>query len=197
MSEDMREKLSTFMDGESEHPGDEIINWLSRDEVARKTWWRYHIISDVVGKNLDACTDTQLADRIAERLRSEPALLIPPRNNTARYLKALTGLAIAATVATVAILGVRGNSGQDSEATALSHPVAVIQKPIAMPKPTLATTTSTMQYPLPGNVRLTNAEANNRMNAYLLNYYEYRIMGAGMQGVNPYMRIIANDPEKE
>jgi negative regulator of sigma E activity len=197
MSEDMHEKLSTFMDGESDHPGDEIINWLSHDEAARKTWWRYHIISDVIGKNIDACADTQLADRIAERLHTEPALLIPSRNKTSRYLKPLAGLAIAATVATIAILGVRWNTGQDIEATSISHPVAVVQKPIAMPKPTLATTTSTAQFPLPRSARLTSAEANNRMNAYLLNYYEYRTMGAGMQGVNPYMRIIANDPEKE
>ena len=197
MSEHMHEKLSAFIDGESDHPGDEIINWISRDEVARKTWWRYHIISDAVGRNIDACADTQLADRIAERLRSEPAFLIPPRNKTAGYLKALTGLAIAATVATVAILGVRGNNRQDSEATVINNPVAVVQKPITTLKPTLATTTSTAQYPMPGNVRLTSAEANNRMNAYLLNYYEYRTMGAGMQGVNPYMRIIANDPENE
>ena len=193
MNDDLHAKLSLFMDGEPDQVDDGFIGWLSGNENARYTWWRYHIISDVLCQGIRACADRQLACRIADKIRKEPAIFKPRPKTSIFYLKPLAGLAIAASVAAVAILSLKDRGEQESHTT-VAQPVAALE--ILLPAPRLDTAESTVPYQDRGDIRLTNADGNTRMNSYLLNYYEYRSMGNGVQGVNPYVRIIANDPDQ-
>ena len=196
MNDDLHAKISLFMDGEPDRTEDGFLEWLSGNEHARHTWWRYHIISDVLGQGIRACADRQLACRIAEKIRKEPAIFKPRSKTSISYLKPLAGLAIAASVAAVAILSVKDRGEQESHPS-MAQPVAALEIPLPALSPRLNTVESTVPYQVRGDIRLTNADANTRMNSYLLNYYEYRSMGNGVQGVNPYVRIIANDPDQK
>ena len=147
----------------------------------------------MLGQGIRACVDRQLACRIADKIRKEPAIFKPRPKTSIFYLKPLAGLAIAASVAAVAILSLKDRGEQESHTT-MAQPVAALE--ILLPAPRLDTAESTVPYQDRGDIRLTNADGNTRMNSYLLNYYEYRSMGNGVQGVNPYVRIIANDPDQ-
>lgn len=187
MSEQKREQLSAFMDGElGEMPSiaDEVI----RDPALGQVWKRYHLIGDIIQRNMPLCLDRDLAARISATIKGEPAIVAPfARKPGVTILKPVAGLAIAASVAMLAIFAVRNNQGE-SDPLKPEIPVAQ-QSPIN-------------QAPLPvRQVRIENTEpiyqpipASSRLNSYLVNHNEYRTH-SGMQGMLPYVRIVTYDKQ--
>jgi len=191
MNEQTNHKLSMLMDGELDSPVQPVIDELLADPERRATWRRYHVISDVLTGNLPVHADTALAQKISAAIREENVLMAGPRFRRASLVKPLAGLAIAASVAAVAILGLQDETEQ--------QPVALESAPIVAVTPTPASAPGEYTFP-EAPVYDDEADADNpalppnsTMNRYLINYSEFRTNGTTMQGVIPYVRIIAND----
>jgi len=193
MNEEMNEKLSAMVDGEIDDQSDQIIDTLIQNPSMRNTWWRYHLISDVLSRELSGYTDSRLADEISAKIKDEPTVLSPQRNAAAAYVKPLAGLAIAASVAAMAILGVQQNRQELPEVS--NPPQIIAQAPVVTPERQYTFPSRPASIQLPDGQNRTPV-SDSRMNSYLLNYNEFRTNGTRMQGMIPYVRIIANDREQ-
>jgi len=212
------------MDDETEDEDGRIIHALIHDRGARDTWWRYHLVSDVLKHETPLLAHRDLARRISAALESEPVILIPksflPRRD---WIKPLAGLAIAASVAVIAILGLQHRSeGIPGDSAVIPQTVAqnsqrmpetVAQNSQQMPE-TVAqpiqelspiATPIVRQFRPPATLASIQTQQSqtdpemspeySHMNSYLLNYNEYRTTETRMQGMLPYVRIIAHESD--
>ena len=162
----------------------------------RRAWGRYHLISDALQNNLPSHMDPHLADRISRSLQHEPTLLIPEIPGRRALLRPLAGLAVAASVAAMAIVGIQyGRQG--------AAPL--------VPGPEVAADFVIDRLPAASGGRLNLAAGGGdsrrtvapvahgysgaQMNRYLVNYNEYR-RSAAMQGMLPYVRIVADEQDR-
>ena len=193
MSEQSREQISALVDGELEHSAPFILNALRDNQEYKKIWHHYHLIGECLRGNLPRHIDMNLADRISRIIQNEPAQITATKSTILTpLLKPVIGFAIAASVTVVVILGMKqANMG-----------------PAAIPAPTVAVN----QKETPANYQLAritaepaiqnnaqnfeaNADAQTRLNRYLVNHNEYR-SNAGVQGMLPYVRIVAHEVEQ-
>ncbi len=192
MNEQAREQISALMDDELENGSAFVLNGLQDSPELRQTWQRYHLMGECLRGHLPAHIDLKLADRISRALQNEPALNAPNQTTTPQYLKPVIGFAIAASVTFVAIMGVRQTS---IEPVASPVPAIASVQPVITHQP-VATVVAThpviqeQQEPLAMPV-----DAESRLNRYLVNYNEYR-SNTGMQGMLPYVRIVAHEVEE-
>lgn len=212
MSQDKRELLSAFMDGELEGDAAPVIDELLRDESMRLKWMRYHLIADTMRHSLPEHLDRQFSAGVAARLSTEPTVLSPARRKYPAYLKPVAGLAVAASVAAMAIIGIQyqgqqGGNGQPAMATVASAPeqaapaAVTASDRMADLRPIQPNIPAMRQYTFPvrkvsagGTTAVPRSEVNSRLRNYLLNYNDYHAH-AGMQGMLPYVRIVAHDNE--
>lgn len=190
MNDEKLEQISALVDDELEHGSRFVLHALTTNEAHKGAWGRYHLIGECLRGHLPARVDMQLAGRISQALHDEPVALGTHRYP--RLMKPIAGLAIAATVAAVAILGVR-QIGSGPAATA-TPPVAYNPPGINSDYPTV-TVTAGPAPPQPGLNYSTPDDARSRLNRYLVNYNEYR-SNTGVQGMMPYVRIVAHDVEE-
>lgn len=164
MNDQLKEKLSAFMDGE----GDDlrVIDGLRQHDEARSSWMSYHLIRDVMSQHYVSGSHV-LAGRVAAALQHEPTVLAPKRwYKPKKLLRHASGAAIAATIAAVAILVVR----QSPE--------------VPQDIPNFAVGPITTQ-----PVRLTTA-AENKLNGYIVSHNEYSA-STRFKGMLPYTRIVS------
>ena len=194
MNDDLKQKLSSLMDGETDNHAEHTISELITSESLRKTWRRYHLISDALNGNLPALLDWDLAGKIASEIAKEPIPIAGYRVVTRRFLRPAAGLAIAASVAAIAILGIQQNSDRTQERT----PIQLADTQL----PQINANISSYTFPASSNAvssqieNTGDVEPNLRLNSYLVNYNEIRTSQTGVQGIIPYVRIIANDDDK-
>jgi len=194
MNDDLKQKLSSLMDGETDNHAEHTISELITSESLRKTWRRYHLISDALNGNLPALLDRDLAGKIASEIAKEPIPIAGYRVVTRRFLRPAAGLAIAASVAAIAILGIQQNSDRTQERT----PIQLADTQL----PQINANISSYTFPASSNAvssqieNTGDVEPNLRLNSYLVNYNEIRTSQTGVQGIIPYVRIIANDDDK-
>ncbi len=109
MSEQIREQVSAFLDGEL--PGSEtelLLKRLSRDPVLRDTFGRYALIAEVVRSPNGGPLSRGIAAGVNRRIEAEPAVA----TGTARAARArrlwrpLAGAVVAAGVAAIAVLAI-------------------------------------------------------------------------------------------
>ena len=190
MSEKSREQISTLMDDEQQTGSLFILSAMHKDREFRETWKRYHLIGETLRGNLPAYIDLELADRISSAIENEKSLHDTGRRGYPEFLKPVVGFAIAASVAVVAILGARQSAIEPA-----GQPVQfVAQQPVnTAPLPARVASSQTVDQSRASQDEIENAEA--RLNRYMLNYNEYRT-NAGVQGMLPYVRIVAHDVEE-
>lgn len=106
MTEQEFERLSALVDDEiSGHEISREINKLKNSQESLDIWSRYHLIGDAMRNELGQLHDPDLAGMISRRLESEPAILAPaPMKHHSNKKRALTGLAIAASLTAVAVV---------------------------------------------------------------------------------------------
>ena len=191
MSEQSREQISALMDDELDSGSSVVLNALRENHEFRQAWNHYHLIGETLRGNLPEYVDMSMAERISRVLNNEPAIIARQKNLVA-FFKPVVGFAIAASVATVAILGVR-QIGTGPVATPPGEVIASNQpETVYFPVTTVSTS------PEPENeVHEFKASvgAESRLNRYLVNYNEYRT-NAGVQGMLPYVRIVAHEVEE-
>ena len=163
MNDQIKEKLSAFMDGEADDQ--RVIDSLRQHDEARSTWATYHLIRDVMTQHYVPGSHA-LAGRVAAALQNEPTILAPKRwFKPKQLMRHASGVAIAATIASVAILVVHQSpeTPQDIPNFAVGP---ITQQP----------------------VRLT-AAAENKLSGYIVSHNEYSA-SSRIKGMLPYTRII-------
>lgn len=184
------------MDGEIEGHASDTLDNLMSSRVLRDTWWRYHLISEAMNRNLAAPLDKDMADRIAEIIAQDNVVVAGHRFLSNRFLKPAAGFAIAASVAAVAILGIQHNTAEQPQQ---ANPVQLAER-----TPDYNMNVSRYTFPVATDTTVTPArveqvggvERNPQLNSYLVNYNEFRTSQNGVQGIIPYVRMIANDEDQ-
>jgi sigma-E factor negative regulatory protein RseA len=159
----MNENISRLMDGELEHGElDAVCGGLKQPGVMA-TWVCYHVIGDAL-RGAPALPP-QVTAQFVERFAAEPTILAPQRRAPSGVVT--WAWAVAATIAAVTVVGW----------TALS---VVGEEPAAMAKAREATTIGAARF------RPSTVPAD-----YLLAHQEYS-PSAAIQGVGPYLRVVAS-----
>ncbi len=184
MSKESLEHLSSLIDGElSRESGLFITRRLFSDESMCDKWERYHLIRDCIRQPGSKQVVTGLCVGLRASIEAEG---VPAGSSwiSNRWLKPVSGLAIAASVAMVAIVAtapqpvtIQGGEGTAQEAKA---------QPFVSPN----------SLPLsPGSQAASFAPAqqnqSNRLNAYLLRHNQMA-RTAGRQGFVSFVPIVAN-----
>jgi len=193
MNDNKREQLSALMDGETEsHEFDALVKSLCKreSEEDQARWERYHLISDVLNKNLPDNPQHNLSARVSAALEDEPTVLAPRRFsiNWKRYSRPLVGAAIAASVATFSIVGLRVILPEMTTVNALATSAPAAPQLQAEDFTTVSESTN-IKPPLQLDDKAT------RLNGYMVNHSEFAAPN-GMQALPPYMRVVGQQFEQ-
>jgi sigma-E factor negative regulatory protein RseA len=110
MSEQIREQVSAFLDGEL--PGSEtelLLKRLTRDPELRQSFGRYALIGETLRGASNASLSLTFAARVNRAIDGEPAAPLQPaaRTRPLRWWKPIAGTAVAAGVAAVAVVALQ------------------------------------------------------------------------------------------
>ncbi|AGH45931.1 sigma-E factor negative regulatory protein [Paraglaciecola psychrophila] len=112
------ENLSALVDGEhdiSTSSSSLLLDAVKNDAELQLKWKSYHLIRDGLRQELPANINFDIADKIAQAIEAEPAILAPKKtwrdlplvNNIIPFAKQGGQMAIAASVAVAMIIGVQ------------------------------------------------------------------------------------------
>jgi len=184
MTKESLEHLSSLMDGElPREAGLFLTRRLFSDDAMCEKWERYHLIRDCIRQPGSKQVVTGLSIKLSASLDAEEAPTVSLWRHH-RWLKPVSGLAIAASVAMVAIMvtAPQPDPVPGEASTAMAIPAS---KPFISPN-TLAVT--------PASQAVSYAPAQqanaNRLNAYLLRHNQMA-RTAGRQGFVSFVPIVA------
>jgi sigma-E factor negative regulatory protein RseA len=185
MSKESLERLSNLMDGEcTREAGSFLSRRLSSDEDMCDTWERYHLIRDCIRQPGSKQVVIGLSAKLDASLGAEEAPAFSPRSQK-RWLKPVSGLAIAASVALMAIV-VTAPPQSELSGTDDSANMAVANQPFVSPNALpLAPASQAVSY-----APATQQAQSNRLNAYLLRHNQMA-RTAGRQGFVSFVPIVA------
>ena len=194
---DSNELLSAFVDGELQgRARDRIVDALYGRPELRRAWVRFHLIGDAVRKVGPVPGADSVAERVGAALSDERVVHLKPRSRRAR-LRALPGLAIAATIASIAILGIHSLddggaqspriAGDSRTELAVAGSALDIADPPASRVVSMAAQTAGIES---NRLQWSDVapDAKARLNVYLVNHNAYA--GNGVRGVLPYVRFV-------
>ena len=184
MSKESLEHLSSLMDGElSNEAGSFLTRRLFSNEEMCGSWERYHLIRDCIRQPGSKQVVTGFSARVSATLETEEVPTVSAWR-TNRWLKPVSGLAIAASVALVAILVTAPQPGQvpgEVDATLATQGA----QPFISPNTLARSPVSQAASFAPAQ------QANsNRLNAYLLRHNQMA-RTAGRQGFVSFVPIVA------
>ena len=187
MSDEIREQLSALADDELsavEQPL--LLGRLQRDPQLRACLGRYQLIGDVM-RGTGVTATLSIADRVQQSLALEAETGVMTRQR--RWLKPITGVAVAASVALVAVLTVTSVNDSTSDAVPVLATSADAVAPVVAPAPVIA------RFGEPAGEaqwdRL-DPSIDKRLSGYLVNHNQYAT-SRGVQSVMPYVRIVGHD----
>ena len=119
MIEQRRQQIAAMMDDDI--VSDEAIDQLVRDPDMRSMWSRFHLVSDLIKKDVPKAIDPQFESRVFTAISNEPTILAPAAikpikpirskttviSNIRGWAEQATGFAIAASVTVVMVYGVQ------------------------------------------------------------------------------------------
>ena len=183
MSKESLEHLSSLMDGElSRETGLFLTRRLSSDEEMCETWERYHLIRDCIRQPGSRQLVTGLSVKISKALDAEDAPHVSQwRNN--RWLKPVSGIAIAASVALMASVVTGPQSVAPGEGDTLN--TAAANQHFVSPN-----TMSITPISQPVSYTAGQQTKTNRLNTYLLRHNQMA-RTAGRQGFVSFVPIVA------
>ncbi len=189
MTEQEFERLSALVDDEMPQAeiGGEIAK-LCRNGQAQACWSRYHLIGDAMRREIGLLYRTDLAQAISQRLEEEPVVLAPAaiqRKDSSRR-KALTGLAVAASLTAVAVV----------LAPQLINPERADTQPVVAVQPAAETPTYFVAQDGTRWEMLKKPAVESRLNAYLVNHQE-RSPTNNIKGIMPYATFVSYDGNKQ
>ena len=183
MSKEPLEHLSSLMDGElSRETGLFLTRRLSSDEEMCETWERYHLIRDCIRQPGSKQVVTGLSVKISRSLDAEDAPHVSYwRHN--RWLKPVSGIAIAASVALMAIVVTGPQTMAPGEGDVLNSTAA--NQPFVSPNTTPMTAASQ-----PVSYTAGQQANTNRLNTLFLRHNQMA-KTAGRQGFVSFVPIVA------
>ena len=195
MSEQIREQVSAFLDGELPNSETELLlKRLARDAELRESFGRYALIGEALRGASPALLTKGFASRVNLAIDGEPLpVMAQPQNSRApRWWRPLAGVGVAAGVAAVAIVALQ----QRAIAPSVAHlsPAAIIKVAPGMPvadAPAAAKETGTLSaanrealsYTVPtASADFNPAMAPARLTNYVFAHSKYS-SGLGQRGV--------------
>lgn len=126
MSEQIREQVSAFLDGELPDSESELLlKRLSRDPELREAFGRYALIAEVVRSPNGGPLSRGFAAGVKRRIDGEPATVVdlPQASRARRWWRPLAGAAVAAGVAAMAVVSIERRADVPA-LTAANQPAA-------------------------------------------------------------------------
>lgn len=178
MNKESLEHLSTLMDGElSRETSLFLTRRLSSDGGMSEKWERYHLIRDCIRQPGSKQLVTGLQARITALLEAEAAPSVPGWNRN-RWLKPVSGLAIAASVAVMAIM--------------VTAPQPALEE--AVPSQANQPFVSPNTLPMAPVSQPVSYDSEERLNVYLLRHNQMS-RTAGRQGFVSFVPIVSTPVE--
>lgn len=169
MTDQLKESLSAFMDGELPESR-QLLDRLKNDAELRAAWGRYHVIHDVLKQRFEPKAHS-LAGRVSSALENEPALLAPkPIHSPSHNKRRLIGWSVAASVLFVSVLWLGQRTLTPDEDN---------QELVALNQDGQMT-----------------AEAEQTLSDYIANHNEYSV-STQMQGMLAYTRLVSYSPSQQ
>src|ERR1700728_1313793 len=143
MSEQIREQVSAFLDGEL--PGSEtelLLKRLTRDPELRQSFGRYALIGETLRGGSGASLSLTFAARVNRAINGEPAAPALPaaRTRPLRWWKPIAGTAVAAGVAAVAVVALQQRAVAPGVTVAAARMTAQNVRLVSMPQEPLSYT---------------------------------------------------------
>ncbi|MGD8384784.1 MAG: RseA family anti-sigma factor [Lysobacterales bacterium] len=196
MDEKFLQHLSSMMDGEiSRDAGIFLTRRLASDESLCAKWERYHLIRDCIRQPGGKMVVSGLSAKLNATLDAESAHKKPAWRHP-RWLRPVSGTAIAASVALMALVFTVPQSGKLQDGTVDPGPQVAAKQPFVSPNPLKVIPLSQ-----PVSYSPSRQAEITRLNAYLLRHNQMAGM-AGRQGFVSLVPIVAtpvnpNDDEFE
>lgn len=179
MTDKLHEQLSALVDDELSADERELLyRRLEQQPPLRAKWSRYHALGDMIRGHVQGDARLDISRSIQAAIAQDTTYAAKPV--APRWMRPLSGAALAATVAFMAVLGIQKVTVTDTQVELA--PVAQLQTPAqAIP---VSGTRWDVQRP----------ELATRLNGYLVNHSEYA-SGTNLQGMLQYVRIAGYDQE--
>lgn len=120
MSEQIREQVSAFLDGELPSSETELLlKRLTRDAELRESFGRYGLIGEAVRGSAHTRLTKGFSARVNRAIDGEPLVAVDPARvaGAARWWRPLAGAAVAAGVAAIAVVALQQRAGAPRMAT--------------------------------------------------------------------------------
>ena len=194
MSEEIKQKLSAYLDDELEI---EHLSGLHRDIVNKPEFRaklnRYALISETLKGNRSNCDAADIINSVQQALEKEPTVFAPSavkKPSGPTWKTYVGGAAIAATVAAVAVLNISSLNQSDSDLN--EFPVTVDVQNFT-PKPFnagLSQKASTKW----STANTSSPELEDELNQLLIEHSEYTTQ-TGIPGLLPYATFVVYDKQ--
>jgi sigma-E factor negative regulatory protein RseA len=210
MSEQIREQVSAFLDGELPNTETELLlKRLTRDAELRESFGRYALIGEALRGTSPGVLSKSFASRVNRAIDGEPmpAALQPQMAKTPRWWRPLAGVGLAAGVAAVAIVALQQRAA--SPTVAQLQPAIVKVAPgmpvadsrvvgvNASPATLTAQNHEALSYTVPrASADSTSAMAPARLTNYVFAHSKYS-SGLGQRGVLADLLIEDDAPPAE
>ena len=191
MKDEIREQVSAWLDDElSELERPLLLSRLQRDEQLRESVDRYQLIGEMM-RGAGQAESLGVAERVQAALADESEIHLDETSITQNqqvaptgWTRKLAGFAVAASVAVVALYATTTVRNVDNEVV----PSVAVNAP-AMPISEVATVSD-------GQWERIDPSIDKRLSGYLVNHSEYSA-SHGVQGVNPYARIVGFQDDQQ
>jgi negative regulator of sigma E activity len=191
-SDEPRQNLSSFMDGEVEKSaGSFLVRRLASDSSLRATWDRYHMIRDCLQQHDTQLVHTDLCSRVNLAIELEDQQQ-PVVSRHLAWIKPIAGIAIAASVALVAVFTV-GPGQQDGAPGIAPAPVMAAQSAAPFVSPNIGDIVPPAQ---PVNLSGNQTSADDKAKAYLLRHYQLTGDGSGQGFVALVPIVVTSETAK-
>ena len=189
MSEQIREQVSAFLDGELPNSETELLlKRLTRDGVLRESFGRYALIGEAIRGASRAYLTQGFAGRVNLAIDGEPVSAggHVAQNRMPRWWRGFAGAAVAAGVAAVAVVAFH----QRADAPGL-RPAGPLTAQTALPVPSAVAPREAISYTVPAASAASPVAAPARLTNYVFAHSKYS-SGLDQRGVMADLLIEAD-----
>jgi sigma-E factor negative regulatory protein RseA len=186
MSEQIREQVSAFLDGELPNSETELLlKRLTRDPELRESFGRFALIGEALRGASSGALTKNFSSRVNQAIDGEPVIQTPvPGARVKHWWRPLAGVTVAAGVATVAIVALQ----QRAIAPGLRVAASTAPQTATAPQTTVAEITpavrssEALSYTVPASSTEPAAMASARLTNYVFAHSKYS-SGLAQRGV--------------
>jgi len=196
MTEKQTESLSALMDGELDELNmRRLFNEMENDPTIKAQWSRYHLARDAIKGDVSPFANLDISAAVSSAIADEVADVSQPQQKS--WLKAVTGLSVAASVAFAVVIGARFNPLTETQPGLELADKTTVE--VVTPDVTKFTSQS-MVAQAPEAIEGLNEkelqEAQQRLNSYLKQHAQDSAIGQGKTAM-PFARVVNFETSKE